>query len=239
MLGFHKTHVLGGRDFTYALKGDGQIPTATANSERQYAALNALLATLDPEALYISADLVALIPPRPPMLGVSRELFPRQTGYVFDPVAAAATAAALTLRTLLDPARAARLIQQNSVDPDLPGFSQVLLGLVKAVGPTEADTSFTRAHAQLIRQMQKELAAQLMALASRTAVAGSVRSAAAYALHAMLEGLTSQVTNKMKKGEVDGWLPHYYFLEQQIRLFETQAEPWQAGSLATPPGSPI
>ena len=232
--------VLGGKNFTYALKGDGQIPTTVTEAQRQRAALDALLATLDPEALSISAELVALIPPRPPMSGASRELFPRQTGYVFDSVAAAATAAELTLRTLLDPARAARLIQQNSVDPDLPDFSEVLMGLVKAVGPTAADTSFTSGHAQLARRMQKELAAQLMALASRMTAADSVRGAAAYALHTMLERLTtSQGTKKMKKGEADGWLPHYYFLEQKIRLFEAQAEPWQAGSLTTPPGSPI
>ena len=232
--------VLGGKNFTYALKGDGQIPTTVTEAQRQRAALDALLATLDPEALSISAELVALIPPRPPMSGASRELFPRQTGYVFDSVAAAATAAELTLRTLLDPSRAARLIQQNSVDPDLQDFSEVLMGLVKAVGPTAADTSFTSGHAQLARRMQKELAAQLMALASRMTAADSVRGAAAYALHTMLERLTtSQGTKKMKKGEADGCLPHYYFLEQKIRLFEAQAEPWQAGSLTTPPGSPI
>jgi hypothetical protein len=132
------------------------------------------------------------------------------------------------------------LIQQNSVDADLPDFAEVLMGLVKAVGPTAADTSFTSGHAQLVRRMQKELAAQLMALASRMTAADSVRGAAAYALHTMLERLTtSQRTKKMKKGEADGWLPHYYFLEQKIRLFEAKAEPWQAGSLTTPPGSPI
>ena len=61
--------VLGGRDFTYALKGDGQTPTTVIDGERQQAALTALLATLSPDALALSPELVALIPPRPPTVG--------------------------------------------------------------------------------------------------------------------------------------------------------------------------
>ena len=65
-------------------------------------------------------------PPRPPQSGVSRELFPRETGYVFDPAAAAATAAQLTVGELLDPRRAARLNNQTMVSGTLPDFAEVL-----------------------------------------------------------------------------------------------------------------
>ena len=115
--------VLGGRDFTYALKGDGQTPTTVIDGELQHAALKALLATLSPDALAISPELVALIPPRPPLSGSSRELFPRETGYLFDPVAAAGTASTLTLGVLLDPKRAARLNQLAGVSGGGPQLS--------------------------------------------------------------------------------------------------------------------
>ena len=67
--------------------------------KEQRAALSAMLATLEPEALALSDAVVSLIPPRPPQSGVSRELFPRHTGYVFDPMAAAGTAAKITLHS--------------------------------------------------------------------------------------------------------------------------------------------
>ena len=67
--------VLGGRDFTYALKGDGQTPTTVIDGERQQAALTALLATLSPNALALSPELVALIPPRPPCRGTRGSCF--------------------------------------------------------------------------------------------------------------------------------------------------------------------
>ena len=57
---------------------------------------------------------------------MSKELFPRETGYVFDPAAAAAAAAQLTVGELLDPRRAARLNNQRMVADTLPDFPEVL-----------------------------------------------------------------------------------------------------------------
>ena len=105
--------VLGGTDFTYALKGDGQIPTTPVSAERQQEALEALLATLEPAALALHPDLVVAIPPRPPMSGISREIFQRRTGYIFDPASAAEVSYDITLTSLLDPARAARLNRRS------------------------------------------------------------------------------------------------------------------------------
>jgi hypothetical protein len=63
----------------------GQIPNERVPVGEQRAALSAMLATLEPGALNIPERVSALIPPRPPQSGASRELFPRHTGYVFDP----------------------------------------------------------------------------------------------------------------------------------------------------------
>ena len=231
--------VLGGKDFTYALKGDGQIPTTTAEAQRQHAALEALLATLDPEALSISAELVALIPPRPPMSGTSRELFPRQTGYVFDPVAAAATAAELTLRTLLDPARAARLIQQNSVDPDLPDFSEVLMRLVDAAGPNSQISAIDEGVAASTLRFQSQLVAALSALVSHNGAMPEVRAQSWHALTLLRGHFEAALAATSLNQSAINPQTHYAYLVQKINAMQQQSEFWSADKLITPPGSPI
>ena len=45
--------VLGGQSFTYAMRGDGQVPSERVSATHQRAALSAMLATLEPTALNI------------------------------------------------------------------------------------------------------------------------------------------------------------------------------------------
>ena len=131
--------VLGGQSFTYAMRGDGQVPNERVAATDQRAALSAMLATLEPSVLNIPERVTSLIPPRPPQSGASRELFPRHTGYVFDPMAAASTAALITLDQLTDHKRAARLNNQHRVDTSLPSFGEVLTILIDDRWPETKD----------------------------------------------------------------------------------------------------
>jgi len=121
---------IGGISYTYALKGDGQEPWRAVSAESQRRALDAVLRTLAPSALAIPRKILASLPPRPDGYAPHRELFARRTGVAFDPIAPAETAAGLTVSTLLLPERAARLIAQRALDPDLPGLDDVLERLV-------------------------------------------------------------------------------------------------------------
>ena len=107
------------------MRGDGQRSSQPVAAAEQRAALPSILDTLSPEPLMLPSELILSISPRPPQSGVSRELFPRETGYVFDPVAAAATAAQLTMGELLDFRRAARLNNQPLVSETLPDCAEV------------------------------------------------------------------------------------------------------------------
>src|SRR6185436_13922166 len=109
--------VLGGQDYIYALRGDGRTPTRWAPAAEQRAALTSLMGTISPKALALPTSLFSLIPPRPPSYGMTRELFPRNTGGAFDVITPAASAAAMTIQFILDDARAARLVEQKAVDP--------------------------------------------------------------------------------------------------------------------------
>ncbi|MBT6038271.1 MAG: peptidase, partial [Halieaceae bacterium] len=234
--------VLGGRDFTYALKGDGQTPTTIIDGERHKAALDALLATLSPEALALSPDLVALIPPRPPMSGESRELFPRETGYLFDPVAAAGTASKLTLQVLLDPKRAARLNQLAGVSGEGPNFPSVLDALFKVTWvDIEADTALEQL---IVQQVQRQMVDQLLLMATESGAASAVRAEAWGALnvikgHAEIKLAKGIEADDVKINDIESWRAHCWFISQQIAAAAIANDGWRQTESLVPPGSPI
>jgi len=118
--------VLGGVEYRYALRGDGQLITKVVAGDEQRRALSALLKTLDPGVLTLPDRILNLIPPRAYGYPRHRETFGARTGLVFDPMAAVESAAGLTLHQILHPERAARLVQQQARDPKLPGLDTVI-----------------------------------------------------------------------------------------------------------------
>jgi hypothetical protein len=92
-------------------------------------------------------NILRLIPPR---AGVSGgEIFPRRTSSTFDPLAAAQTAADLTVSLILNPARAARLLSNRALEGNAPTLSEVIGTLLsstwKAGAP--ADPTWRRSSA--------------------------------------------------------------------------------------------
>jgi hypothetical protein len=104
---------IGGLDYRYQLRGDGQPGPAIVSAAEQQKAITAVLKTLAPETLTLPESLLAILPPVPPGYPRTRESFASQTGLTFDPVAAAESAADLTLQVLLNPARATRIVQYH------------------------------------------------------------------------------------------------------------------------------
>ena len=124
--------MIGGLDYRYNLRGDGQPLPEIVSPAEQKKALAAVLKTLSPETLTIPESLLKILPPRPPGLDKTRESFPSETGLTFDPVATAESAADLTLTVLLDPARASRLVQYHMRIGDAPSLRGVLEAVSKA-----------------------------------------------------------------------------------------------------------
>jgi hypothetical protein len=120
---------IGGLDYRFQLRGDGQMNPEIVAPAEQNKAMKAVLATLAPEALTLPESLLKILPPRPPGLPRTRETFPSETGLTFDPIAAAESAADLTLNGLLNPARASRLVQYHmrvSGSPSLRGLMEAI-----------------------------------------------------------------------------------------------------------------
>lgn len=125
------TKVVGGQDYNYKVKNDGQFAVRSVTRLSQENALKQVLKTLDPKVLAIPEDKLELFPPRAIGFSRSRESFKSKTGVSFDPFGAAETAAATTLGLLLHPERANRLIQQKSLDKGQLGLDDVIKQLLE------------------------------------------------------------------------------------------------------------
>ena len=120
------TKVIGGLDYTYALKGDQNMIVKRIDGETERKALKSVLKTLNIEEIAIPRRILKLFPPRAFGYGRSRESFKSKTGVAFDPFGAVETAAAMTLKLLLHPERVTRLVQHKSLDISQLGLEEVL-----------------------------------------------------------------------------------------------------------------
>ncbi|HUJ41607.1 MAG TPA: zinc-dependent metalloprotease, partial [Candidatus Acidoferrales bacterium] len=132
---------IGGVDYTFAMRGDGQKPAVPVGAEEQRRALAAVLGTLAPSVLALPEPVLRLIPPKPPLYRRDRENFRGHTGLTFDALAPAEAAANHVVGLLLNPERAERLVEQHAENPQEPGLDFVIGGLIGATweSPPRAD----------------------------------------------------------------------------------------------------
>ncbi len=225
--------VLGGLYYTYALRGDGQQPLRPVPESEQERAMQALLRTLDPSELTLPDNVLELIPPRPAGYGLHRELFRRYTGLVFDAISPATVAADNTVAMILQPQRAARLVQQEARDHNLPGLGDVIRELVEATFEADVDNGY---EAEVSRAVQRVVVDRLMGLAARAPMP-QVRAVASLALDE-LAGRSEQWT-AADSGDADR--AHFYLIAKDVRRFlDRPMVPGETpASVAAPPGSPI
>ena len=166
--------VIGGLDYAYALRGDGQDSIAFIDPARQMRAVEVVMSVLDPETLDLPETVLALIPPRPPGSERTRELFRGRTDPVLDPLGAAATAANMVVTALLQPERAARLVDFHRRDAAQPGFGMILEVLIDRVFEPTPPTS--PRHEEIRRVVQTVAVDGLIELSSNPAAPFEVRA---------------------------------------------------------------
>jgi len=105
------TKLVGGMNYTYANRGDGQIVTQPLPKKTQSDALNALIDCMNPSVLMLPDSIAKLIPVRPSGYSPTRELFRKRTGLAFDVLAPAETAVDLPLSFLFNSERLSRMVQ--------------------------------------------------------------------------------------------------------------------------------
>ncbi|MFC5412018.1 zinc-dependent metalloprotease [Larkinella bovis] len=219
--------VLGGQQYTNALRGDGQPVLSTVPVDEQRRALDALLATIDPQFLAVPTFLLKSIPPRPFRYSPNtREVFKRRTGMTFDPLGPPEAAVGLTLRLMLNPERCARLVHQKMFYPNQLGLDDVLYQLIKTVYKKPIDRTYT---GEINRMIDLKLAEQLIALAQNKEASGAVRDL----VHRALLDIKKLV-------EPVAASTHYGLITHLIRQYEQNPAETTTSPVLTPPdGMPI
>jgi Met-zincin/Domain of unknown function (DUF5117) len=218
--------LVGGQYFSYNLRGDGQSPQKPVAAARQQQAIDALIATLDPKMLSLPDDLVAMISPRPPNNPKSRETFSGATGVVFDAKAPAASAVAMTLKVLLEPSRAARLLQAGE-----PGFGAVPEALINASWRSQQARGMSGA---IQRQTNLQVLYALFRLAFNSVADNDVRAISLAAINYLDAWLSRQAPKS------DALNAHFRFAQFEIdRLLGDPAAIGVLIPVTVPPGSPI
>ncbi len=183
------TKYVGGEDYNYALRGDGQTPTRIFPPAEQREALGLLLEALSPESLKVPERITKLIPPLAHGY-YSEDLFIRSpTGVVFDALALPRSLAHHVVQNLLHPERASRLVSFHARDTANPSLEEVVSRLVEASwGAPAGAESMDRA---LLRITQQAVLDGLFRLAVDERAPGDVRAVADHHLALLGEWLSA------------------------------------------------
>ena len=223
--------VLGGLYYHYKVRGDVQENPRIVPAEVQAQGLEALLQTITPQALALPDDLRDLLPPRPQHLAQTRDLFPGRTGLPFDPMAAAETAAGMTVKVILHPERAARLVEYHARDPGLPGLCDVIDRLLEATWLTIYEDSY---HQELQRVVNNIVLYYMVELIKNKEVPGVVRSLAHLKLIQLNDHLSEIETDD------EAQLSQYLYLGMILNKLEENPGSVDLTPPAEPPmGAPI
>ena len=226
--------LVAGVDYRYAIRGEAQPQARPVEAEAQRRALTAVLSTLEPAALDLPEAVLGLLLPRPADYERSREQFQTATWPAFDALGAAAAAADLAVAPLVEPRRAARLVDQHRRDGSLPGLEEVLNTVVERAFASPAASERL---AEIERAVQSVVASRLIGLAADRSATPAVRAR----VDAALKRLAGQLRSKgLQTDMTDG--RHRAFLVAEIdRYLERPAT--APGTLPAPPepppGSPI
>ncbi len=223
---------IGGLYFTHALKNDGQAPTKMVDPVQQWRAFDALMATVSPEALGLPDNLIAKIPPRPTGFPASAETFSSYTGPTFDPIAAAESAARETISSLLNPQRAARLIEYNARDSKQPGFMAVADKLIERTWKSPLSAGYKGELNVLVNNLTLKF---LLELGADTGSPENVRGEAMLKIEELKDWMTTELAAAGPKHKAN-----LLFGLSQIAEFKASPGKFQpAPAQLMPPGAPI
>ena len=223
--------LVGGMDYTFALRGDGQTPTQIVAPAEQRRALAAVLATLKPGVLALPEPLLKMIPPRPPDYERGREHFKIHTSPAFDALAPAEAAAQHTLQFLFNPERAARLVEFHARNVENPGLEEVLDAVLNATWKAQHAKGYEGEIAQTVDSV---VLYEVMALSANERATEGVRAIASLKLRNLKDWLDSPAGGM----QVIRDPAHIYFTGKQIEQFQKDPKQITVPPPAEPPDGP-
>jgi len=223
--------LVGGMDYTFAVRGDGETPTQIVAPAEQRRALAAVLATLKPEVLALPESLLKMIPPRPPEYERGREHFKIHTSPAFDALAPAEAAAQHTLQFLFNPERAARLVELHARNKENPSLQEVLDGILTATWKAPHGDGYNEQIANVIDEVALY---DLMGLITNEHESDEVRGIANQELYTLRDWLNGPG----RVGQVIPDQAHVSYALWQIEQFEKDPKKIDLTPPAEPPDGP-
>lgn len=224
--------MIGGLNYRYALRGDGQPVTEFVSPQEQQKALDALLKTLNPSTLALPESILKIIPPRPIGYDRHREVIKIRTELTFDALSIAESASDMTIGLLLHPARAARLVEYHARDAKQPSLESVIEKLITA---TFKSTPATGINAAIQITTNNIVLQDLLKLSMNKDASMQVKAIA----QLEIDKLKAWLEQKSTVTDED-WKAHYQYCLKQIRSYQIDPEKFkQENLLAPPPGMPI
>jgi hypothetical protein len=222
-----------GVEYFHEMNVPGASAAKAVSPEVQTEALDVLLLTLAPDTLMLPPGLAELLLPRPPGYGGSRETFERRAGAAFDWFGAASVLARQTARGLMNGERLLRAELQagrsaEHVDLDADG---ILRRVFESIGLGEGgEINSVGETTDLLSVVQAVVVEEAMRTYSMDSTARPVKEA---------------LRKRLLEVASDGWLDlrHLDLRARLLALLERSAKPSEsrpdAGSVSSPPGSPI
>ena len=223
--------LVGGIDYTFTLRGDGQTPTQIVAPAEQRRALAAVLATLKPEVLVLPEPLLKMIPPRPPDYERGREHFRTHTSPAFDALAPAEAAAQHTLHFLFNAERAARLVEFHARSVESPSLEEVLDTILATTWKAQRGSGYP---AEIARTVDGVVLYDLMTLGANERASNQVRAIALLKLEELRGWLAAEEASTRDEGE----RAHFHFAASQIAQFQKDPKKVELTPPADPPDGP-
>lgn len=217
--------LIAGVDYRYALKGEKNSQNTLVDGKRQQQALVMLMKTLHADQLAVPENILQLLLPPPDGSYRHREHFKHRTGLNFDALGAAETAAQITLKFLLNPQRANRLIEQHARLKTIPSLSQVIDTLINNTWNKQWDNDY---YTEVQNSINSAVLKELMKLVSNQSTSPQAKAITTEKLIQLKNSLSKHKTPIAKQAVRD--------IEKFIQDGDM---PETTKPLSIPPGSPI
>jgi len=225
--------LVGGEDYTFSLRGQGDKNPQIIPPEEQRRALAAVLNTLKPEALALPESVLRLIPPRPPGYSRTREDFRIRTAPNFDALAPAEAIANHVCDFLFNPERAARIVEFHARDAQYPSFDDVLDKILASTWRAPMRSGY---QGEIQHTVNVVVLNELMALAATERGSNQVRAIAELKLDELRRWLGTQ-TDLTRDANQRAYL---IYAANQIKRFQEDPKKMNLTKPNDPPdGQPI
>jgi hypothetical protein len=223
---------LGGMEYSFAVRGDGEAATKMIDPARQRAALKMLTGALAPAELAIPDSVLRLMSPAPPGYGGGVEIFQSRTRPAFDELGAARTLAQMIIDASLQRDRAARLVEFAAHQTNPLTLSEVIDALAAATLNKSATAAKDEA---ILKVSRRALIDRVILLAADTVAQTEVRAIAEFKLVAW----RATAKQRAMAGSVEN-RAHWAAIEAVIgRYLEEGEVPKLTPALRPPPGDPF